>query len=123
MSDTVIYHNPRCSKSRETLELLRAAGVEPTIVEYLRDPPTAKRLREMIEAAGLEVRDALRTDGALYEELGLADPERSDKELLAAMASHPALIQRPFVVTPLGVRLCRPPERVREILPSVRGRR
>lgn len=123
MTDTVIYHNPRCSKSRETLELLRAAGVEPTVVEYLRDPPTAKRLRELIEAAGLEVRDALRTDGALYEEFGLADPERPDKELLAAMASHPALIQRPFVVTPLGVRLCRPPERVREILPSVRGRR
>ena len=119
MTDAMIYHNPRCTKSRETLALLRDAGIEPTIVEYLTDPPTAKRLRELIKAAGISVRDALRTDGPLYAELGLDDPALSDKALIDAMAHNPSLIQRPFVVTDAGVRLCRPPELVREIL--VRG--
>ena len=116
MANALIYHNPRCSKSRETLALLREAGVEPTIVEYLSDPPSAKRLRELIKAAGIGVRDALRTDGPLYLELGLADPALSDKALIDAMVRNPSLIQRPFVVTDAGVRLCRPPEVVREIL-------
>ena len=116
MANALIYHNPRCSKSRETLALLREAGVEPTIVEYLSDPPSARRLRELIKAAGIGVRDALRTDGPLYLELGLDDPALSDKALIDAMAQNPSLIQRPFVVTNSGVRLCRPPELVREIL-------
>jgi arsenate reductase len=116
MTDTLIYHNPRCSKSRETLALIRGAGVEPTIVEYLNDPPTAKRLRELIKAAGVTVREALRSDGPLYAELGLDDPALSDKALIEAMVANPSLIQRPFVVTGAGVRLCRPPELVREIL-------
>ena len=115
---TQIFHNPRCSKSRETLALIRAAGIEPTVVEYLRTPPDAQRLGELIRAAGLGVREVLRTDEAEYARLGLDDATLADQTMLAAMVAHPALIQRPLVVSERGVRLCRPPERVLEILPA-----
>lgn len=114
MTDGTIYHNPRCSTSRKTLELLRDNGIEPTIVEYLKNPPSRVELAEMISAAGIGVRDAVRTGEAVYAELNLADA--SDDELLDAMAAHPILIQRPFVVTDNGTRLARPIDAVREIL-------
>ncbi|GFG83794.1 arsenate reductase (glutaredoxin) [Mycolicibacter algericus] len=113
--DTVtIYHNPRCSTSRKTLELLRDNGIEPTIVEYLKTPPSRAELAVMIRDAGIGVRDAVRTGESVYAELGLADA--SDDELLDAMAANPILIQRPFVVTGNGTRLARPIDAVREIL-------
>ncbi|UVO11884.1 arsenate reductase (glutaredoxin) [Mycobacterium sp. SVM_VP21] len=114
MADAVVYHNPRCSTSRKTLELLRENGIEPTVVEYLKTPPSRAELAEMIGAAGIDVRDAVRTGEAVYAELSLADA--SDDELLDAMAANPILIQRPFVVTGNGTRLARPIDAVREIL-------
>lgn len=110
----VIYHNPRCSTSRKTLELLRDAGFEFTIVEYLTNPPSRSELADMIRDAGIEVRAAVRTREPLYSELDLADA--SDDRLLDAMAEHPILIERPFVVTANGTRLARPIDVVREIL-------
>ncbi|ORX05755.1 arsenate reductase (glutaredoxin) [Mycolicibacillus trivialis] len=112
--DTTIYHNPRCSTSRKTLEMLRENGVEPTVVEYLKTPPSRDELAGMIRAAGIEVRDAVRTREALYGELDLADAD--DEALLDAMAANPILIQRPFVTTAKGTRLARPVDAVREIL-------
>jgi arsenate reductase (glutaredoxin) len=112
--DTVIYHNPRCSTSRKTLELLHAFGIEAQVVEYLKTPPSRAELSSMIRAAGIDVRDAVRQREALYAELNLADA--SDDQLLDAMAEHPILIERPFVVTPKGTRLARPVDTVREIL-------
>lgn len=112
--DAVIYHNPRCSTSRKTLDLLRDNGFEPTIVEYLKDPPSRDELVRMIRDAGIEVRTAVRKRESLYGELGLADA--TDDQLLDAMTEHPILIERPFVVTPKGTRLARPVEQVREIL-------
>jgi arsenate reductase len=114
MTDTVIYHNPKCSTSRKTLELLRDKGIEPTIVEYLKTPPSRKQLVKMIRDAGIDVRAAVRAREPLYAELNLADA--TDDELLDAMAEHPILIQRPFVVTPKGTRLARPVDAVHEIL-------
>jgi len=111
---SVIYHNPRCSTSRKTLDLLRDNGIEPEVVQYLKTPPTRAELVKMIKAAGIDVRTAVRKREALYGELGLADA--SDDELLDAMAEHPILIERPFVVTPKGTRLARPIDAVREIL-------
>jgi arsenate reductase len=111
-----IYHNPRCSNSRGALALLQEAGEDPEIVDYLANPPSRQQLRDMIGKAGLTVREAMRTKEAAYEELGLGDPSVSDDRLLDAIVAHPALLNRPFVVTPKGVRLCRPPELVREIL-------
>lgn len=113
-TDTTIYHNPRCSTSRKTLELLRENGVEPTVVEYLKNPPSRAELAAMIRAAGIGVRDAVRTREALYGELNLADAD--DEALLDAMAANPILIQRPFVTTTKGTRLARPVDAVREIL-------
>ena len=110
----VIYHNPRCSTSRKTLQLLRDNGVEPTIVEYLKKPPTRRQLAELIRQAGIEVRDAVRKRENEYARLGLADA--NDDELLDAMVAHPILIERPFVVSAKGTRLARPIENVREIL-------
>ena len=111
-----IYHNPRCSTSRNTLELMREAGIEPTIVEYLKHTPSKARLKKMIKAAGLSVRQAMRSKEALYAELGLADPTLGDDELLDALVANPILIERPLVETEKGVRLARPIEKVREIL-------
>ena len=109
-----IYHNPKCSTSRKTLDLLRESGVEPEIVLYLKTPPTRAELVALITDAGIPVRAAVRKRESLYAELGLADA--SDDELLDAMAEHPILIERPLVVTDKGTRLARPIDRVREIL-------
>jgi arsenate reductase (glutaredoxin) len=113
-----IYHNPACGTSRNTLAMIRNAGLEPRIVEYLKTPPTRPELVDLIRRAGLGVRDALREKGALYHELGLDDRSLTDDQLLDAMIANPILINRPFVVTPQGVRLCRPAETVLQILPS-----
>jgi arsenate reductase len=113
-TDTLIYHNPKCTTSRKTLELLRDSGIEPKIVQYLKTPPSRNELISMIRDAGIGVRDAVRKRESLYAELNLADA--SDDQLLDAMAAHPILIERPFVVTPKGTRLARPMDRVREIL-------
>ena len=109
-----IYHNPKCSTSRKTLDLLRDNGIEPEIVQYLKTPPTRTKLAAMIADAGIDVRTAVRKREALYSELNLADA--SDDELLDAMAAHPILIERPFVVTSKGTRLARPIDAVRDIL-------
>ncbi len=114
MTDSTIYHNPRCSTSRKTLDLLRENGIEPTVVQYLKTPPSRAELEKMIADAGIDVRTAVRKKEALFTELGLADA--GDDELLDAMAEHPILIERPFVVTPKGTRLARPIDAVREIL-------
>lgn len=114
--DITIYHNPRCGTSRNTLAAIRAVGHEPQVVDYLSTPPSGEALREMIAAAGLSVREAVRSKEALYGELGLDQPGVDDAALLDAMAAHPVLINRPFVVTPKGVRLCRPFELVHQIL-------
>lgn len=114
--DITIYHNPRCGTSRNTLAVIREAGHDPQVVEYLSAPPTREQLRAMIAAAGVTVREAVRSKEAVFGELGLGQPGVDDEALLDAMAAHPVLIERPFVVTPKGVRLCRPFERVREIL-------
>jgi len=111
-----IYHNPRCGTSRNTLAAIRDAGHEPQVIAYLAQPPTRETLARMIADAGLQPGDAVRRKEALYAELGLDRPEVDDAALLDAMIAHPILIERPFVVTPKGVRLCRPFERVHEIL-------
>lgn len=112
-----IYHNPNCGTSRNTLALIRNTGVEPQVIEYLKTPPTRDELAAMIASAGLTVREAIREKESLFAELQLANPLLSDAELLDAMLAHPILINRPFVVTPTGVRLCRPSEVVLDILP------
>ncbi len=116
MSDITIYHNPRCGTSRNTLAMIRSSGAEPTVVEYLKTPPSRAQLIELIDGAGLGVRGIMRAKEALFGELGLGDPARTDEELIDAMAAHPILINRPIVVTPLGARLCRPAETVLELL-------
>ena len=113
-----IYHNPACGTSRNTLAMIRNAGIEPTVVEYLKNPPSRAELEAMIAAAGLTVRQAMREKGTPFAELGLGDPSRSDEELLDAMLEHPILINRPIVVAPLGTRHCRPSEVVLDILPD-----
>ena len=113
-----IYHNPDCGTSRNTLAMIRNAGIEPEIIEYLRTPPDREILKDLIARAGLTVRAALREKGTPYAERGLSDTSLSDEQLLNAMMQHPILINRPFVVTPLGVRLCRPSEAVLDILPA-----
>ena len=112
-----IYHNTACGTSRNTLALIRNTGVEPVIIDYVKHPPSREELADLIKCAGLSVRAAMRDKGTLYDELGLANPELSDAALLDAMQAHPILINRPIVVTQLGVRLCRPSEKVLEILP------
>lgn len=111
-----IYHNPDCGTSRNTLALIRNTGVEPQVIEYLKTPPSGDELRKMIESAGLTVREALREKGTPFAELGLDNASLSDEELLDAMLAHPLLINRPFVATPIGIRLCRPSEVVLDIL-------
>lgn len=115
--DVTIYHNPACGTSRNTLALIRNAGIEPTIIEYLKTPPSRAELIELIGKAGLTVREAIRVKGTPYHELGLDDPNLTDDQLLDAMLAHPILINRPLVVTPSGIRLCRPSEIVLDILP------
>jgi arsenate reductase (glutaredoxin) len=112
-----IYHNPDCGTSRNTLALIRNTGVEPEVIEYLQHPPSLATLASLIADAGLAVRDAIRQKGTPYAELGLDNPDLTDAELLDAMLAHPILINRPFVVTPHGTRLCRPSELVLDILP------
>lgn len=111
-----IWHNPACGTSRNALAMIRASGEEPVVIEYLEQPPTRERLAGLIAAAGLGVREAIRQKGTPYAELGLDDPALSDKQLLEAMIAHPILINRPFVETPKGTRLCRPSERVLHLL-------
>ncbi len=118
MSTITIYHNPKCGTSRNTLAMIRNSGVEPTVIEYLKTPPTREQLLALIAASGLSVREVMRSKEAICTELGLNDPARSDAELLDAMLAHPGLINRPLVVTPLGTRLCRPSELVLDILPQ-----
>ncbi|QYY33078.1 MULTISPECIES: arsenate reductase (glutaredoxin) [Cupriavidus] len=113
-----IYHNPACGTSRNTLAMIRNAGIEPTVIEYLDTPPDRQTLLALIRDAGLSVREAIREKGTPYAELGLADPALTDNQLLDAMLARPVLINRPFVVTELGVRLCRPSEVVLDILPA-----
>lgn len=118
MPDITIYHNPACGTSRNTLALIRNAGIEPEIVEYLKTPPGKETLRALVAAMGIAVRDLLRQQGTPYDELGLADARWSDEQLLDFMVAHPILMNRPIVVTPLGTRLCRPSEQVLDILPA-----
>jgi arsenate reductase len=113
-----IYHNPACGTSRNTLDLIRHAGIEPVVIEYLKTPPSKEDLATMIADAGLTVRQAIREKGTPYEELGLADPTLTDDQLLDAMITTPVLINRPLVVTDMGTRLCRPSEVVLDILPA-----
>lgn len=116
--DATIYHNPACGTSRNTLALIRAAGIEPVVIEYLQEPPTCDQLATMIADAGLTVREAIREKGTPYADLGLDNPVLTDDQLLDAMVATPILINRPFVVTPLGTRLARPSEAVLDILPD-----
>lgn len=118
MTDIIIYHNPACGTSRNTLGLIRNSGQEPTVIEYLQTPPDRSTLTKLIANCGLSVREVLRQKGTPYEELGLGDPKWSDEQLINFMLQHPILINRPIVVTPLGTRLCRPSEQVLEILPQ-----
>jgi arsenate reductase (glutaredoxin) len=113
-----IYHNPDCGTSRNTLAMIRQSGIEPTVIEYLKTPPSRERLVELIKAMGIPVRALLREKGTRFHELGLADPKWSDGELIDQMRDHPILINRPIVVTPKGVKLCRPSEAVLDLLPN-----
>ncbi|MGZ2476802.1 arsenate reductase (glutaredoxin) [Sinorhizobium medicae] len=114
--DIVIYHNPDCGTSRNTLAMIRNAGIEPHVVEYLKTPPSRPLLEQLLVRMGISVRDLVREKGTPYQELGLGDPALTDGQLLDAMMQHPILINRPIVVSPLGVKLCRPSEAVLEIL-------
>ena len=120
MNNVTIYHNPDCGTSRNTLGLIRNAGIEPTVIEYLKTPPSRETLIELIQRAGLTVRQALREKGTPFLELGLDNTALTDAQLLDAIQKHPVLMNRPFVVTALGVRLCRPSEIVLDILPQVK---
>ena len=116
MTDITIFHNPGCSTSRNVLAAIRERGAEPRIVEYLKTPPSRAELKALLKRAGLSVRDILRKKAPPYAELGLDDPALTDERLLDAIGQHPVLIERPIVATPKGVRLCRPKERLNEIL-------
>ncbi|MEN3290066.1 MAG: hypothetical protein V7634_4366 [Bradyrhizobium sp.] len=117
-----IYHNPDCGTSRNTLAMIRQSGIEPDIIEYLKTPPSRQTLKELIAAMGIPVRTLLREKGTPYKQLGLDDPRWTDDELLDFMLAHPILINRPIVVTPKGVRLCRPSEAVIDLLDNPVGR-
>jgi arsenate reductase (glutaredoxin) len=119
--DVVIYHNPDCGTSRNALAMIRNAGIEPHVVEYLKTPPSRALLAQLISRMGMTVRALLREKGTPFGELGLGDPALGDEALLDAMMAHPILINRPIVVTPIGVRLCRPSEAVLELLPPQQG--
>ena len=117
-TEFIIYHNPACGTSRNVLELIRAAGIEPHVVEYLKSPPSRALLVELIARAGMAPRELLREKGTPFAELGLGDERLSDDALIDAMMAHPILINRPLVVSPAGVRLCRPSEAVLDLLPD-----
>jgi arsenate reductase (glutaredoxin) len=117
MIDIIIYHNPECGTSRNTLGLIRNAGIEPHVIEYLKCPPSRVMLQSLIARMGISVRDLIRVKGTPYHDLGLGDPSLTDDQLLDAMMAHPILINRPIVVAPLGVKLCRPSEIVLDLLP------
>jgi arsenate reductase len=121
MTQVTIYHNPACGTSRNVLTLIRNAGVEPHVIEYLKTPPDRATLESLLARMGMKPRELLREKGAPYGELGLADERLSDVQLLDAMLSHPILINRPIVVTPWGVKLCRPAETLLDILPLPQG--
>jgi arsenate reductase len=117
VADITIFHNPACGTSRNTLALLRHAGLAPTVVEYLKTPPSREELRQLLAEMGMPVRELLREKGTPYAQLGLADPKWTDDQLLDFIAQYPILMNRPIVRTPLGTRLCRPSEAVLELLP------
>lgn len=119
--DVVIYHNPACGTSRNTLAMIRNAGIEPHVVEYLKTPPNRTLVKRMLARAGITVREALREKGTPFAELGLGDPALTDDQLLDAVEVHPVLLNRPLVVSPKGVRLCRPSEAVLDLLPGQQG--
>ena len=119
--DVVIYHNPACGTSRNALAMIRNAGIEPHVIEYLKTPPARETIRALARRAGIPVRALLREKGTPFAELGLDDPALSDDQLLDAVAAHPVLLNRPLVVSPLGVRLCRPSEAVLDLLPPQAG--
>jgi len=119
--DVVIYHNPACGTSRNTLGLIRNAGVEPHVIEYLKTPPSRALLKQLLDRAGLTVREILREKGTPFAELGLGAPSLSDEALLDAIEAHPILMNRPLVVSPKGVKLCRPSEAVLPLLPPQLG--
>ena len=117
MIDVIVYHNPECGTSRNTLGLIINAGIEPHVIEYLKCPPSRTMLKSLIARMGVPARDVVRVKGTPYHDLGLDNPSLSDDQLLDAVLAHPILINRPIVVTPLGVRLCRPSEKVLDLLP------
>jgi arsenate reductase len=117
MKDVTIYHNPNCGTSRNVLGMLKDAGIEPQVIEYLKTPPDADTLRQLLKDMGMTPRELLRQKGTPCEELGLQDPKWTDEQLIDMMVQHPILIERPIVVTPRGTRLCRPKEKVQELLP------
>lgn len=119
--DVVIYHNPDCGTSRNTLAMIKNAGIEPHVIEYLKTPPNRAMIRNLVARAGITVRDLLREKGTPFADLGLGDPVLADDALLDAIEAHPSLMNRPVVVTPKGVRLCRPSERVLDLLPEQQG--
>jgi arsenate reductase (glutaredoxin) len=119
--DVIIYHNPDCGTSRNTLALIRNAGIEPHVLEYLKAPPNRAMVRQLAERAGVTVRDFLREKGTPYAELGLGDAALTDDRLLDAIEAHPILLNRPLVVSPKGVALCRPSEAVLDLLPAQKG--
>ena len=117
-TEIIIYHNPECGTSRNTLAMIRNAGIEPHVVEYLKTPPSRALLKQLIERAGIVPRALLREKGTPYPDLGLGDPSLDDAALIDAMVEHPILINRPLVVSPLGVKLCRPSEEVLDLIPA-----
>ncbi|MHB2207974.1 arsenate reductase (glutaredoxin) [Methylobacterium sp. CM6257] len=119
--DVVIYHNPDCGTSRNTLAMIRNTGIEPHVIEYLKTPPNRAMIRNLVARAGITVRDLLREKGTPFTELGLGNPALDDEKLLDAIEAHPILMNRPLVVTPQGVRLCRPSEEVLDLLPRQQG--
>jgi arsenate reductase (glutaredoxin) len=112
----IIWHNPKCATSRKVLDMIRAAGISPVVVDYVKSPPSVAAIKSVLKATGMKPRALIRRKGTPYEELGLDDPKLSDAALIAAMHDHPILIERPVVQTEKGTRLCRPPERLQEIL-------
>lgn len=118
MDDVIIYHNPECGTSRNVLAMIRNAGIEPHVIEYLKTPPSREMVKLLVGRMGVTLRDVIREKGTPYAELGLGNPELSDDQLLDAIMAHPILLNRPIVITSKGVKLCRPSEKVLDILPA-----